>query len=162
VALDWRDVNLQTATLTVEEAKTEAGEGREVDLPLGLVEELATLKARGERTERSDPVFLTRARHGAASRQTPSNVGRRLKTTIKRANERLSQLGIEPISERVTPHSLRRTYASLRFALGDDPVYVARSLGHTESAFSMEVYDEGRQAPRAALRSLPRGLRDRL
>ena len=40
----------------------------------------------------------------------------------------------------MTPHSLRRLYASLRFALGDDPVYVAHQLGHTEPAFSMKVY----------------------
>lgn len=40
----------------------------------------------------------------------------------------------------MTPHSLRRLYASLRFALGDDPVYVANQLGHTEPGFSMKVY----------------------
>ena len=40
----------------------------------------------------------------------------------------------------MTPHSLRRLYASLRFALGDDPVYVADQLGHTERGFSMKVY----------------------
>jgi hypothetical protein len=50
------------------------------------------------------------------------------------------ELGIEPISEQVTPHSLRRAYASLRFAVGDDPVYVAEQLGHTKPTFSMEVY----------------------
>ena len=40
----------------------------------------------------------------------------------------------------MTPHSLRRTYASLRFALGDDSVYVAEQLGHTEATFSQAVY----------------------
>lgn len=53
---------------------------------------------------------------------------------------RLGDLGIRPIDEAVTPHSLRRLYASLRFALGDDPVYVAAQLGHTEPGFSMKVY----------------------
>jgi len=33
----------------------------------------------------------------------------------------------------VTPHSLRRTYASLRFALGDDPIYVAAQMGHADA-----------------------------
>jgi integrase len=139
-ALNWSDVNLHTGALTVRAAKTEAGEDRCVDLPLGVREELMTLKARGEFTDRTDPVFTTRRTNGIVRRQTPSNVGRRLKTTIRRANKRLGTLGIEPISERVTPHSLRRTYASLRFALGDDPVYVASQLGHTEATFSMEVY----------------------
>jgi integrase len=36
--------------------------------------------------------------------------------------------------------ALRRLYASLRFALGDDPVYVAEQLGHTDPTFSMRVY----------------------
>src|SRR4029077_3350704 len=36
-------------------------------------------------------------------------------------------------SERVTPYSLRRTYASMRFALGDDPVYVAEQMGHADA-----------------------------
>lgn len=73
-------------------------------------------------------------------RQGVSNVERRLKTAIRRANLRLADLGIRPIDEAVTPHSLRRLYASLRFALGDDPVYVAAQLGHTEPGFSMKVY----------------------
>ena len=33
----------------------------------------------------------------------------------------------------MTPYSLRRTYASLRFALGDDPVYVAEQMGHADA-----------------------------
>ncbi len=73
-------------------------------------------------------------------RQSVSNVERRMKTVIRRANKRLVELGIRPIDEAVTPHSLRRLYASLRFALGDDPVYVAAQLGHTEPGFSMKVY----------------------
>jgi hypothetical protein len=67
-------------------------------------------------------------------------VAARIKTAIQRANGRLAELRIEPLSERVTPHSLRRTYASMRFALGDDPLHVAEQLGHTEATFSMEVY----------------------
>ena len=57
---------------------------------------------------------------GRVRRQSAANVARRLKTAIRHANKRLRELGIEEISERVTPHSLRRTYASLRAASGDD------------------------------------------
>jgi integrase len=140
VALNWGDISLATATLTVRRSKTDAGTGRRIDLPVGLHEELLELKARSDHTGWEDPVFLTRGRSGRVSRQTVSNVGRRLKTAIKHANLELMKLGVEPISDNVTPHSLRRTYASVRFALGDDPVYVADQLGHTEAAFSMEVY----------------------
>jgi integrase len=134
-ALNWRDLNLASGTLTVCEAKTDAGI-RRVDIPLALRELLADHKARRSRVGPDDPVFSNRA----GRRQTVSNVERRLKTVVRRANQRLAELGIEAISEDVTPHSLRRLYASLRFALGDDPVYVAAQLGHTEPAFSMKVY----------------------
>jgi integrase len=133
-------VNLATGSLTVRESKTDAGQGRVIDLPLGLVEELAEWRARSPRTGPNDPVFTSEPRNGRAARQTKRNVEARLKAAIKTANARLAELDIEPISERVTPHSLRRAYASLRFALGDDPVYVAGQLGHTKPAFSMEVY----------------------
>ncbi|MGI9019207.1 MAG: tyrosine-type recombinase/integrase [Solirubrobacterales bacterium] len=139
-ALDWRDVNLATGTLTVRESKTDAGTGRQVDLPGGLVDELAEWKARSPLTGQGDAVFLSRARKGKQSRQTKDNAGRRLKATIKRANVKLAELGIEPIGERVSPHSLRRTYASLRSALRDDPVYIADQIGHTDPRFTMGVY----------------------
>ena len=132
-ALDWPDVNLASGTIRVGRAKTEAGV-RQVDAPAALREELSEHKARAVALD--GPVFPNR--NGA--RQTPSNVERRLKTAIRRANRRLLKLGLEPISEAVTPHSLRRLYASLRFALRDDPVYVAQQLGHTEPGFSMKVY----------------------
>lgn len=134
-ALDWGDLNLATGTLTVQESKTPAGR-REVDLPSGLAAELRALAARSAYTEPGDPVFVGTQR----TRQTPANVARRLKTAINRANARLGELGIEPISERVTPHSLRRTYASLRYACGDDPVYVAEQGGWKDPSFPIRVY----------------------
>ena len=85
-------------------------------------------------------MFCSRPRNGKRSRQTPENVARRLKTAIRRANLTLSEAGIEPISGRVTPHSLRRTYASVRAAGGDDPVYIAEQLGHEDPTFTIRVY----------------------
>jgi integrase len=134
-ALDWRDLNLATGTLTVQESKTPAGR-REVDLPNGLVTELRTLAATSSRTAPEDPVFVGTQ----GTRQTPSNVSRRLKTAIRKANTALEAAGIEPISERVTPHSLRRTFASLRYACGDDPVYVAEQGGWKDPSFPIRVY----------------------
>ena len=40
----------------------------------------------------------------------------------------------------MTPHSLRRTYASVRAARGDDPVYIAEQLGHEDPTFTIRVY----------------------
>jgi integrase len=139
VALDWRDVKLGTGTLIVRESKTAAGEGREVDLPVGLREELATWRARSPCTAPSDPVFISRARDDQHSRQTPRNVQARLATAVKAANVKLGEESIEPIGK-VTPHSLRRTYASLRAALRDDPVYIAEQLGHRDARFTFRAY----------------------
>lgn len=132
-ALDWSDFDAASGTLTIAGSKTDAGV-RQVDLPQALRAELVAHKSRTRRTD--GPIFPNRN----GQRQSVSNVERRLKTAIRRANVRLVKLGIRPIDEAVTPHSLRRLYASLRFALGDDPVYVAAQLGHTEPGFSMKVY----------------------
>ena len=131
--LDWPDFDPASGTLTVGESKTEAGI-RQVDLPDVLRKELTAYKLRTLRSSEG-PMFRNRK----GQRQSVSNVERRLKTAIRRA-KRLDELGLRPIDEAVTPHSLRRLYASLRFALGDDPVYVANQLGHTEPGFSMKVY----------------------
>jgi integrase len=106
------------------------------------VDELAEWKARSPRVGSSDPVFVSRQRNGRHSPQTKDGVGRRLKVTIKRANEMLAKLGIEPISEQVSPHSLRRTYASLRAALRDDPIYIAEQIGHEDPGFTFRVYQK--------------------
>jgi integrase len=139
VALDWRDVKLSTGTLIVRESKTAAGEGREVDLTVGLQEELATWRARSPRTHPGDPVFVSRPRNGQHARQTPRNVQARLTTAVKAANKKLAELGIEQI-DKATPHSLRRTYASLRAALRDDPIYIAEQLGHRDARFTFRMY----------------------
>jgi integrase len=56
------------------------------------------------------------------------------------ANRKLEKLGIEAISERVTPHSLRRTYASMRAACGDDPIYISEQSGHTDIRVTTRYY----------------------
>ena len=61
---------------------------------------------------------------------------------IRRANKRLAELGIEPISEKVTPHSLRRTWASLRAACEDDQTYIAEQGGWTDPTFVFRVYQK--------------------
>jgi len=58
---------------------------------------------------------------------------------IDDANATLAALGIAPL-EGVTFHSLRRTYASLRCACGDDVRYAADQLGHEDPRFTLRVY----------------------
>lgn len=152
VALDWGDVSLGTGTITVGKAKTDTGSYREIDLPAGVVDILGRWWGESEQLRAQwkhehggeEPVFLTRVEGGRYSgqlrRQTEANVSRRLKTSIKRANAKLTGLGIEPISDKVTPYSCRRTYASVRAALGDDPLYVSEQMGHKDVRFTLNVY----------------------
>ena len=70
--LDWSDVNLASGTLTVGQAKTEAGI-RQVDAPAALREELTEHKARTRR--HAGPVFLNR--NGDRQTPTTSNGGSR-------------------------------------------------------------------------------------
>lgn len=135
-ALNWGDVNLASGTLTIRAAKTAAGI-RRVDMPIAIRGELKDHKIRSEHTGPDDPVFTTRR----STRENVSNLGRRLKTVLRRADTRLLALGLPPIGSSVTPYSFRRLYASLRYALGDDPVYVAEQMGHADGGgLSMATY----------------------
>jgi integrase len=61
---------------------------------------------------------------------------------VARANKELVKGGYEPISDAVSFHSLRRTYASLLVAAGADPAYVMSQIGHRKSAFTLDVYTD--------------------
>ncbi len=50
----------------------------------------------------------------------------------------LAKDGIAPIDS-VTFHSLRRTYASLRCAAGDDVRYAAAQIGHEDPRFTLRA-----------------------
>jgi integrase len=70
----------------------------------------------------------------------PSNLRRDvLAPTVAAANGTLEEIGFAPLGA-ITFHSLRRTYASLRCACGDDLRYTADQLGHTDPTFTLRVY----------------------
>jgi hypothetical protein len=52
-------------------------------------------KARSARASADDPVFTNRN----GRRETVSNIGRRLKTVLRRTDARLTELGLEPIGQ---------------------------------------------------------------
>ncbi|MBS1677026.1 MAG: site-specific integrase [Actinobacteria bacterium] len=141
LALVWIDINLSTATIFVRESKTETGEEREVDIPIGALEELIAWKARSPRTRPNDPVFLSGRIRKTYARQTVRNAEARFPEIIKRANAKLKEQGIHAI-DHITPHGLRRTYASLRAACGDDPVYIAEQGGWSDIRFVYSVYQK--------------------
>jgi integrase len=79
--------------------------------------------------------------HTSSGRKhNPSNLRRDVLTpAIDAPNAALAAKGIAPIG-RITFHSLRRTYASLRCACGDDVRYTADQLGHQDPRFTLKVY----------------------
>lgn len=137
--LCWRDVDLTAGRITVRASKTDAGV-RQIDMLPVLRDELLELKASPRRTGPNERVFATRQGH----RQSPSNMRDRvLAPAVKRANQRLGEAGEVPLPERLTPHKLRHTFASLLVALGVDPGSVMDQLGHTDPAFTLRVYRHG-------------------
>jgi len=154
LALRWRDVDLATGWLTVGQSKTDAGR-RRVKLRGALRDDLAALRARVGRGD--GLVFPT----STGRQASPENFRTRvLATAMKRANTNLAEAKSPPLPEKLTPHSLRRTFCSLLYALGEDPGTVMDEMGHTDPALALRVY---RQAMRrghdekALLRSLVEG-----
>jgi integrase len=136
--------------------KTDAAE-RTVEILPALRDDLAALAAgRGERPA-DQRVFGTRS--GEA--QSQSNVRSRvLVPAIKRANEALEASGSALLPDGVTPHALRRTFASILVALGRDPAVVMRQMGHTTPHMTLGVYAaamDWRDGERERLRLLVEG-----
>ena len=59
---------------------------------------------------------------------------------MKRANLNLAAENLPPLPEGLTPHSLRRTFASVLYALGEAPPVVMAETGHTSPALALRVY----------------------
>jgi integrase len=134
-ALRWRDADLASGKLRVQDAKTDAGE-RVVDVSPLLLDELKLHRADAKRTAPDDLVFGT----SRGTMRNRSNVTRQiLAPAIARANVDLAKQGRTPI-EGVTNHSLRRTFASLLYEAGASPAYVMAQMGHTDPALALEVY----------------------
>src|SRR5258708_33204069 len=137
-SLRWRDVDVAAGWITVGESKTDAGR-RRIRIRGALRDEL--LAVRGRRSTAPDGyVFPTRT----GRRQYESKVRTAtLAGAVKVANRNLEQAGHPPLPQGLTPHSLRRTFCSLLYALGVDP-------GHGDGR-------NGPHGPRARAEDLPAG-----
>jgi integrase len=71
----------------------------------------------------------------------PENFRNRvLAPAVKRADENLAKRELAPLPPKLTPHSLRRTFASLLYALGETPPVVMQEMGHTDPALALRIY----------------------
>jgi integrase len=133
--LDRLDLDLAAREIRVPRVKTDAAE-RSVPMLPALHEILLTQSA--ERRSRKGPAFLTRN----GTRQQPDNIRSRLLAgVLERANELLADAGERPIGH-MTPHTLRRTFASLLAEIGVSPRRAMYLLGHTDPKFTMRVYQQ--------------------
>jgi integrase len=149
-ALRWRDVDLAGGWLTVGDAKTDAGR-RRVKVRGALRDELLALRGRHQDAPQGAYVFPT----ASGARLSADNFRSRVlgkpatvkhgepvpgKGTIAQANKQLEADGLPPLPVKLTPHSLRRTFCSLLYALGETPPVVMQEMGHTDPALALKVY----------------------
>jgi integrase len=135
-SLDGRHMDFARRTIQVPRVKTDAGERSIPMLPV-LYELLLEHRTEFDYGPR-DPVFATRN----GSRNRPDNVRSRILTPVyTRANELLAVERLAPIGH-LTPHTLRRTFASLLAEVGVSPRRAMYLLGHTDPKFTMRVYQQ--------------------
>jgi integrase len=73
--------------------------------------------------------------------RSPDNFRSRvLRVAVERANMNLAKHDLAPLPERITPHSLRRTFASVLYAFGEDSGIVMDEMGRTIPGLALRVY----------------------
>jgi integrase len=135
LGLRWRSVDLADGWLYVGRSKTDAGV-RRIKIRPALRDALLELKA--SRQTAADPdalVFGT----ATGNQHSPSNARRMMANVVKRANQRLEEADEAPLP-RLSPHSLRRTFASVMFALGESIPAVMADGGWADSKTPLTVY----------------------
>jgi integrase len=133
--LRWRDVDLAAGWITVRNAKTDAGM-RKVKIRPALRDELLAHKASTAHDSSAAFVFGT----SEGKRQSAGNVRVRvLVKALERADEHLAEDGKPPLPA-VTPHGLRRSFASILYAIGEPPPVVMAEMGHTDPSLALAIY----------------------
>jgi integrase len=142
LSLRWRHVDLAAGRIHVAGSKTDAADRIVHMLPLLRDCLLTYAAARPDRDPDGLVFATTRAgRNPGGKKHSPTNIRRRvLVSAIEKANEALRRAGKTEIAGDLTPHGLRRTFASILVALGRDPAVVMRQMGHTTPAMTLGVY----------------------
>jgi integrase len=137
-ALDLADADLANRRLAIAGTKTPAAE-RKVWIVDFLHEELLRHKHETGLADPYAPLYPT----GTGARRTKDNIRQRvLPAVIREANRVRARRGAPPISEQITPHTLRRTFISLQLAYGRDVPFVQRQAGHEDPRTTLGIYTE--------------------
>jgi integrase len=135
LSVRWREIDLTRGTITITASKTEAGL-RTVNMLPVLRDQLVAYRANRDPAPDSLVFGTSNGRENGAT-----NIRRRiLARAVKAANEQLLADGAETLPEHLTPHSLRRTFASLLFAIGESPPYVMAQMGHATPNLTLAIY----------------------
>lgn len=131
----------------IPKAKSEAG-ARVVELTTFLTGEMrghvAATNSLGRPVGPRKPMWPTTT----GGRLNASNIRTRLLAeVVQRANERRGSEE-KMLLPHVTPHTLRRTFASLCFFAGRDPAWVMGQIGHTDARLTLAVYAQTMQRKR--------------
>lgn len=138
--LRWEHVDLAQGRIGVVASKTQAGV-RNVDIQPELRDELVLWKSETAFAGVTDLVFPT----GKGRPENRNNVRRRvLLRAVERANG-----GVEgSLPTDLTPHALRRTFASWLIGEGEDVAYVMDQLGHTDPKMTLGLYAKALRSKR--------------
>jgi integrase len=136
-------VDLARARFKLADAKTEKGI-REVEMTLWARDELVRHREQRIRDKfpmaPEDHFFGTRS---GGPRDPDRFRDRLLGRALERANENREKRGL-PSLPKITPHSLRRTWAMLAAQAGRDAHWISDQIGHTSAAFTLQIYQQTR------------------
>ncbi|HEV3321458.1 MAG TPA: site-specific integrase [Solirubrobacteraceae bacterium] len=142
-SLRGAQVDLARARFKLADAKTAKGV-REVEMTLWLRDELVAHREQrigdGFPMGPEDHFFGTRS---GGPRDPNRFRDRLLARAVERANEKRRAKGL-PELPKITPHSLRRTWAMLAAQAGRDPHWISDQIGHTSAAFTLQIYQQTR------------------
>jgi integrase/NADH:ubiquinone oxidoreductase subunit len=155
-SLDGEHMDFAAGRIRVPRVKSDASE-RVVPMVPALRDVL--LEHRAEHPyELGDPVFPT----SNGTRNTTHNIRRHVIDPVRaRANELLLEAG-RPEIRRLTPHTLRRTFASILAECNVPPRRAMYLLGHTDPTLTMAVYQQVLDLGGAGIKTLERLLGARL
>ena len=71
----------------------------------------------------------------------------------ERANERLAAAGRPALPKGLSPHALRRSFASWLIGEGENVAYVQAQLGHEDPSMTLGVYARAVRSGRRTVRS---------
>ena len=138
--LVWQ-VDLARARFKITDAKTDKGV-REVEMTLYLRDVL--LGYVRDRAAAGAPAGPNDHFFGGATGRSRSDARLRsgvLDLSVERANAARAKAGLAPLPA-ITPHSLRRTWATFAALAGRDQNWIADQIGHTTPHFTFSVYEQ--------------------